>query len=372
MLHNKVLHNKFIYKVIVPKNSRMQRIENRSYFSLLYITFLLICLSTVKAKAFDTVFFADITVDSSYVDNDTFSDDLTRGLINIGLETELAQLTRLTGKEILFTASYAIQRGDNGSEIAGDIQGFSNIDSEDFNRFFDVFLAMKLSEKSLVKFGQMDANTDFAFTEYGSEFINSSMGVSPTIQGLPTYPQPTVGIYAEYTFNSLITTRFGSYESSATHNKFDDFFSIAELQWGYQNNSAVKLGVWHHSGVVKDELASQSTSDVYIVIDHYLNERFSVFMQWGAADPSLAEIKQHFSFGINFQGGFVAKDTIGFGFTLADVVEAGSEQVIELFYLYPVNDNIVIKPDLQLISSPSGDKTQDDVIALTLRFIAEF
>ncbi len=229
----------------------------------LYFVFVFISTAITGVNAFETTFNTDVTIDNSYIKSDFFSENVIRGLINVGFETNL---TNFLGKESFFSASYALQHGDNGSDISGDIQGFSNIDATDFNHAYEVILGIKLGDTSFVKLGQMDANSDFATTKYGGEFINSSMGFSPTIQGIPTYPQPSIGIYAEYKMNSSVTTRLGYYESSAKYNHFDDFFSIAEAQWHYQSNSSVKLGVWHHSGLEGEDLVSQSSNDIYFVI----------------------------------------------------------------------------------------------------------
>ncbi|WP_170246276.1 carbohydrate porin [Colwellia hornerae] len=333
------------------------------------ITLFFITIATTEVKALETRFSSDITVDSSFIDNNTFTEPVIRGLLNVGFETKL---TSLIGKQSYIFVGYALQRGEQGSDIAGDIQGFSNIDEKDFNHAFEVILAVELSEKLFVKLGQMDANSDFANTKYGQEFINSSMGVSPTIQGLPTYPQPSMGLYSQYKLNSAITTRLGYYESSAKYNHFDDFFSIAEVQWHYQGNSSVKLGVWNHSHRENSDRVSASATDIYIAVDHYFNEKFSAFMQWGQAKKKVAIIEKHFSIGVNYQGLFSEEDTLGLGFTQADVVAAASEQVTELFYLYPLNDKINIKPDLQFISSPSGNKLMGDLVIFTLRLSAQF
>jgi carbohydrate-selective porin OprB len=333
------------------------------------ITLFFITIATTEVEALETIFNADITVDSSFIDNNTFSKNVIRGLLNVGFETNL---TNLIGKQSYISVGYAVQRGEQGSDIAIDIQGFSNIDEQDFNHAYEVVFAVKLNKKLFIKLGQMDANSDFAFTEYGLEFINSSMGVSPTIQGLPTYPQPSIGIYSQYKLNSAITTRLGYYESSAKYNHFDDFFSIAEVQWHYQGNSSVKLGAWNHSYLESSDRISASSTDIYIVADHYFNEKFSAFMQWGQAKKKVVAVDQHFSIGVNYQGLFSEEDTLGLGFTQADVVGADSEQVTELFYLFPINDKINIKPDLQFISSPSGDKSVSDLLIFTLRLTAQF
>ncbi|AOW77842.1 hypothetical protein A3Q34_13895 [Colwellia sp. PAMC 20917] len=333
------------------------------------ITLFFITIATTEVKALETIFNADITVDNSFIDNNTFSKNVIRGLLNVGFETNL---TNLIGKQSYISVGYALQRGEQGSDIAIDIQGFSNIDEQDFNHAYEVIFAVKLNKKLFIKLGQMDANSDFAFTEYGQEFINSSMGVSPTIQGIPTYPQPSIGIYSQYKLNSAITTRLGFYESSAKYNHFDDFFSIAEVQWHYQGHSSVKLGAWNHSYLENSDRISASSTDIYIVVDHYFNEKFSAFMQWGQAKKKVVAVDQHFSLGVNYQGLFSEEDTLGLGFTQADVVGAYSEQVTELFYLFPINDKINIKPDVQYISSPSGDKSVSDLLIFTLRLTAQF
>ena len=322
-----------------------------------------------EVKATAITFHGDITLDSSYVDNQVLSKNITRGLFNAGAEIDLTEFFKY---ESSFIAGYAIQRGDNGSDIVGDIQGFSNIDEADFTRAFEIFLAVKFSENSLVKLGQMDANSDFATTASGSEFINSSFGFSPSIQQIPTYPRPSVGIYGEVNLNSQMTARLGLYESSQQFNHFTDFFSIAEAQWYYQGNSTFKIGVWHHSGLKFNNQPSKSTSDIYVVVDHQLNEKVSAFLQWGRADTSLVEINRHLSLGINIQNIFTEADSLGLALTQVDVVEADSERAIELFYSYKVNDYLTVKPDIQLISAPSGNNALDEVIVFTLRLAAQF
>ncbi|MGJ8693796.1 MAG: carbohydrate porin [Thalassotalea sp.] len=336
---------------------------------------MLTSLIFVNVHAVETSFHGDFTLDSSYIDSDVDNKLVTRGLLNLGFESNL---TELIGKESYLTASYSIKRGGNGSDIAGDIQTFSNIDDDDFNRLFEVIFTAHFSDYAFIKLGQMDVNSYFATTAYGGEFINSSMGFSPTVQGLPTYPQPAIGLYTEFTLNPSISARLGYFESSASYNHFDDFFSIAETQWNYQANSSIKLGLWHHSGLtMSDETintnkSTKSSSDFYLVVDHQFNQKVSAFLQWGQADASLVEIEQHIGFGLHYHSAFIAQDAIGVGFTQVDVVGADKEQVSEIFYLYPISEQLAIKPDLQFISSPSGNNEIDDSLAFTLRLTANF
>ena len=45
-----------------------------------------------------------------------------------------------------------------------------------------------LRDRLRLKVGKADANADFAGVFAGGEFLHSSAGYSPTIQGFPSYP----------------------------------------------------------------------------------------------------------------------------------------------------------------------------------------
>ena len=87
------------------------------------------------------------------------------------------------------------QYGDGITEdYVGDFQVLSNIDAEDFAQVSEFWYKHRfLDDRLWIKLGKMDANVDFAYVDYGGEFINSSPGFSPTIP-LVTYPDPDWGI----------------------------------------------------------------------------------------------------------------------------------------------------------------------------------
>lgn len=87
------------------------------------------------------------------------------------------------------------QYGDGITEdFVGDFQVLSNIDDEDFFQLSELWYKHTLLDGRLwLKAGKIEANADFAFVDYGLEFLNSSPGFSPTIP-LVTYPDPDWGI----------------------------------------------------------------------------------------------------------------------------------------------------------------------------------
>src|SRR5581483_4646474 len=116
-------------------------------------------------------------------------DSAERYLLDARLTLRTDQLLGWNGG----TASVRLHHyfGDDGSERLGDAQGFSNIDDVPRNILYELWFQQTLLEgKVRMKFGKVDANTEFARVESAGNFLNSSMGYSPTILSLPTYPEP--------------------------------------------------------------------------------------------------------------------------------------------------------------------------------------
>ncbi len=87
------------------------------------------------------------------------------------------------------------QHGDGLTEkYVGDFQTLSNIDADDFFQISEVWYRHTFaSDRFWIKLGKQEANADFAYTDFGGEFISSSPGFSPTIP-LVTYPDPDWGV----------------------------------------------------------------------------------------------------------------------------------------------------------------------------------
>jgi hypothetical protein len=86
--------------------------------------------------------------------------------------------------------------GRNASEaLVGDLQGFNNVDSDRFRQLSELWLEQRLFGGRLrLKLGKADANADYARVEASGEFLNSSAGYSPTIQGFASYPDPAMSV----------------------------------------------------------------------------------------------------------------------------------------------------------------------------------
>jgi hypothetical protein len=82
-----------------------------------------------------------------------------------------------------------------GETYDEEAQVYSNIDANSRTTLYEIWLQKKFfSEHLRMKVGKIDANTEFATVSTAADFLNSSMGFSPTILVFPTYPEPKFGI----------------------------------------------------------------------------------------------------------------------------------------------------------------------------------
>lgn len=278
-------------------------------------------------------------------------------------------------------ADAALLRGDNGTLDTGAIQAYSNIDDDEFSKIYEVWLEGNYQDKGIrFKLGQIDANSEFAYVEHGGEFIHSSMGFSPSIAFLPTYPMPTL---AGAFFWQPIENGTGSFAIfSDDTNEFDESFYIGE--WAQLiNNIIVKVGIWHQTGNIETLTAANTldgTEGVYVTAEGDLSmQLFSSqsagwFSQLGYSDDKVAEIDFHFGAGIAFYDTLNREgDVAGIGIThvktskyIHDELQR-SETAFEVFYRYQANDYLAFKPDIQYIVAPATDKSANNALVLTLR-----
>jgi porin len=339
--------------------------------SRLIPTFL--CLFACVSTATDLSPYITLISDSSkLVSGGSNSSPVNRALLDMGIELALS-----TRSSVALSAQ--LQRGKNGSDYVGDIQAFSNIDEDDFSRVYEAWYQYE-AEQFRFKLGQVDLNSEFAFTNNGGEFINSSMGFSPSIFVLPTYPQPVYAATVFYRFNDDLQLASGV-SAGEGRDDFSSQFYISQLniQLG---GGMLGLGAWRHTGTfvrLDNATTVSGTQGVYLTYDKTLeintplSEQMGLYIQAGDADKNLAKIHRHLGAGLLFESLLGHQEySLGIGFTkvwLADIVTSGndSESSLEVFYKWQINEHVSIKPDLQFITTPGGNKQLDDTLVATLR-----
>jgi porin len=301
-----------------------------------------------------------------------------------------------------FLADLQVIDGDEGSSEVGVVQAYSNIDSAD-DRFqlARVWYEQSLWDgRSLLRIGKMDSNGQFAYTDTASHFINSSMGHSPNIVAMVSYPDPAFGASWIQQGPANTELRLGIYDGAA-HEGYktgargpstlfgppSDLFMMGEvdLNWELSDERAGRMGVgvWKHTGKFDrfDGGTDDGTSGTYLTLDQRFNDNtsergYSGFVMAALADEDVSSVATHLGVGVLATNVFAPhyQDALGFGITdaeLSDRAGAGftrdRETAFELFYGFEPIAGMRVKPDLQYIVNPGGNAAYDDALVFTLR-----
>ncbi len=302
---------------------------------------------------------------------------VTRWLLEAGIAWDLEQGAGLPGAELF--ATIQVQRGANGSQFAGDIQGFSNIDADNMEQFGETGFSQTLKDGLLqYKLGRLDANSDFAVVLAGGGFINSSAGYTPPIHTFPSYPNPVWAANVTVQPVNWFAAGAGLYDSlleDGPDNNTAGLFTILEARFSWDDNGRLVLGGWRDHGRLPgfDGSSRHSHDGVYAILEQRLRPGLDLFLQAGSADAAVAAITTHYAAGLAVTGPFRSRpdDTAGFMATRAGLSELNgyqeNETALELFYGFRICRNFVLKPDLQYIIHPSGDPAVADALVFTLR-----
>lgn len=326
-----------------------------------------------------------------------------RSLVDVAARVDLSRVVGWAGAALY--ADYQVLTGANGSDDAGDIQGFSSIDGRDLAQLSELWFEQRLfDDRMRIKLGKVDANTEFAFAENAGGFVSSSMGMSPTIL-LPTYPDPATSVNVFVAPSEPTYAGIGVYDGAAVRGVhtgsrgpatfFDDFaelFTVGEVgaRWGDALAGRLGIGGWYQDGAfdVDDGAGTthrRGTAGAYLVLDQSLwranessdDERgLAGFVMWGWTEPAVAEIEHHLGGGVAWRGPFAARAAdelgvgaswVGAGDALDPAIRRTHELTIEIYYAAAVSGWLVVEPDLQWISSPLGAADADDAWVGSLR-----
>jgi porin len=284
--------------------------------------------------------------------------------------------------------------GDNGRSDVGDAQGFSNIDDVSRTHLYELWFEQKLlTDRLRFKVGKIDANAEFAVVQIAGDFLNSSMGYSPTIVALPTYPEPKLALNVAVRPKQHYQIEVGVFRTDR-----DGEMLIVEggRDWrlgARELGGRSSFGGWRLTGPVAcfDGGHLAGTQGFYMVAEQALwsrkrskpesEEKVSAFLQYGNADAKVSPFTRHLGGGVVLESLFAGRphDAIGVAATSArfsDDPGAGfqenMETAVELYYKISVKRFLSIVPDFQFIHNPGGLRHQQDAVVLTPRLNISF
>ncbi len=315
---------------------------------------------------------------------------IARGLTTSSLTADLGTIAGLPGTTAF--VSHQWKRGANGADSIPLAQGFSNIDNADFGKIYEAFVETQFERWPVrVKVGQVDANTEFAAVDGGTDFINPSMGFSPTIFLLPTYPNPApaVNVFADPV--SHLNVGVGVYGSQQGPSRWRHPFVIGQAtgSWslGEGYDGYVRFGAWRQT-LEADTGTPGAHSGTFAVVQQTVwqsdpgaegTRSLTIFGQFGSTASLQAPVDRHIGAGAAWTGVLKrrAEDVFGFGATAVRMGAASdnlgvSEVAFGPFYYVHVTQGLNVGPDVQFVRHPGGDPSASGAAVVTLRMVAEF
>ena len=291
------------------------------------------------------------------------------------------------------------------NKYVGDSQVLSNIDADDYKQISEIwYLHRLLDDRLWIKLGKMEGNADFAFVDYGGEFINSSAGFHPTIP-LVTYPDQDWGVVVGIEPVDWFSMNIGVYQgrpdggrsiSSTLDNLYGPMLMI-EPAFHYtiwDRSGHLRIGGWWNGdrfdeldlsnpapGTFGESYGFYLSSDQVVWKENQDDEDeqgIGVFAQYGFSPEERSEINHYIGGGVKWIGAISTRDddVIGLGIFHIDFSdEAGlvdnGETAVELFYKYQALGWMSLKPEVQYITNPGGVGA-DDALALGVRIEISF
>ena len=279
--------------------------------------------------------------------------------------------------------------GEPSANLIGDFQVASNIEAGNHTFLYELWFKQCFRNVTAT-IGLQDLNAEFASSQVGSLFLNSSFGVHSVISDnilAPIFPLTSPGITLCYDVSKRVSLKTAVYKGCPID--FDDnpyntkwsldhlqgLLWVTEGQYTWEGNqkmsNTLKAGFFFHqhcpeSEVINSETGNTLTHDYgfYLVGDHqvYANGRHGlcVFYQLGISPRN--DNFGYLGAGCTYSGLLSKKSTDVLGLAIADGMltkERGQDETtFELTYKVQISDQIYLQPEMQYVVHPGGTDVQ--------------
>lgn len=324
--------------------------------------------------------------------------------LKMGFDTQHARLWK-GGK---FFVNGAVTHGQSPTEfLTGDFQTVSNIDAGDHIYIHELWYKQQFKSFEIT-FGLQDLNVEFASSDMGSMFINSSFGIPPVISDnipAPIFPLTALGITTKIRITNNVLLSAAIYDGCPTsfeHNIYntnwklcteDGSLILGQLDWStelFRLPGAYKVGYYFHSGLNEKNAETGQTTEVfaknygvYFIADQTIwenvnnNHSIGVFAQLALSPANINHHHYYIGGGINYCG--ISKkqpeDAVGIAFASAGFNNRykENETTIEAYYKKQICENFFIQPDIQYVIHPAAtDEILPNALVGLLRFNLNF
>lgn len=359
--------------------------------SIYFLTICIFCNLTVKAQDTSARSEKALIMEASYTCDNLYNikGGLKTGYAYLGMaqitmsfDMEKAELWK---KGLLYIKAANTHGAIPSVCLTGDLQVASNIEAGNHTYIQELWYQQEWG-KTKITVGLQDLNVEFAITDFGALFLNSSFGISPIISGnisAPVFPLTTPGITVKWDITKKSRWVNAIYDGCPTdfsdnpHNirweflSGDGLLAISE----FQNNivigkfpGTIKMGIYSHNNIIEKHFhenfpdsLTRHINGMYAQADQKIWEKgkseAGIFIQAGYSPSESSNISTYLGTGLNLTGCLSKKSDDILGFAIAYVrikPHSESETCIEITWKKEINDKIYIQPDFQYIINPSG------------------
>ena len=276
--------------------------------------------------------------------------------------------------------------GEPSAHLIGDFQGVSNIEAGNLSFLYELWYKQTIQQVAVI-IGLQDLNAQFAASECGGSFVNSSFGIHSSIAdniSAPIFPLTALGVTLQWNISNQLLGQVAIFDGTPDDfesnpynlnwklSKNDGMTAISEIQLAHSLINGLKgtykLGAYFHEhnsnsvSEIKNNYGFYFVGDQQVFVDKDTKGGLSLFTQIGVCPKDKNTNNRFFSMGAVYKGLLKnrALDETGIAFAYAGFSRklVGNETAIELNYRFHVSDNIFIKPDFQYIINPAGTDTK--------------
>ena len=315
------------------------------------------------------------------------------GLANIkaGFDTEKANWWK--GGEFFINVGNT-HGGEPSANLVGDFQGVSNIEAGNLTFMYELWYKQTLGKFDLT-IGLQDLNANFAVSENGALFTNSSFGIHSSIADnitSPIFPLTALGATLQFRISDTFNWQAAFFDGTP-----DDFernpynihwklgndqglLAVTEFQINKSlikgRDAVYKLGTYYHKHN-NTSLNNFKNGGFYFVADQQITDKLSLFSQLGISSKKQNNNNYYGSIGMNYRELFKNRknDLFGLAVNHAGINGngIGSETAVEMTYHYQLCKYIYLRPDIQYIINPAGTETKlKNALVGFLRFGVDF
>lgn len=294
--------------------------------------------------------------------------------------------------------------GEPSADLIGDFQVVSNIEAGNHTFLYELWYNQQFGDVSVTA-GLQDLNAEFASSDFGALFLNSSFGIHSVIADnflAPIFPLTSAGITICWDASDRLNLKTALYKGSPVN--FDQnpynlewdlnylkgllWVAEADIRCSSKSTELLKFGTFYHQFTREPDANDPSAGEnmeydygFYVVGDHRVSpvcgsdEGLSIFYQLGVCPRN--DNVAYLGGGLHYCGLLTKKNTDVLGLAMARGVmteEAGNDETtLELTCKLQLTDALYIQPDIQYVIHPAGtDTTPDNALVALFRFGFDF